>query len=119
MRTTAGLVQKLLGDDYDGTSDLTPYLETATVVVSRLAVEATNANRALSYTELELVERWLSAHFYTKMDPVYTSMSTGGASGSFARGSEPEPYKDGAINVDFSGMLKAILNRQTARGFAP
>lgn len=117
-RTTAAQVQKVLVNDYDGTTDLTPYIELASDIVDQVLVIAASRSQALSVVTAEIVERWLSAHYYTKMDPTYASKSTGGASASFVRGSaEPEPYKDAAINADTSGALNAILKRLVARGF--
>ncbi len=69
----------------------------------------------LTTAELELMERWLACHLYTKFDPLYASKSTGGASASFINDEDiPERYLAGAINVDYSGMLKAIIKRQVA-----
>lgn len=118
IRTTSALVQGVLGADYGQKPSgelpsLTPYIRIANQVTDRVATAAVdNKNITLTSAELEVIETWLAAHFYTKMDPVYTSKSTGGASGSFVRGkTEPEPYKDGAIAADYSGCVNAILNR--------
>jgi hypothetical protein len=121
-RTTLAAVQQVLGgtapgSNWDGVTDLTPYIDTANALVNRVVVCACQKCMALTSVEQELVERWMSAHYYTKMDPVYTSKSTAGASGSFVRGpQEPEPYKDAAINIDVSGCLNAYLKRLTATG---
>jgi hypothetical protein len=117
-RTTAAAVQGILVNDWDGITDVTPYIQTASSIVDKVVQCATWKNVTLNSVDQELIERWLSAHYYTKMDPVYTSKSTSGASGSFVRGKEePEPYKAAAQNVDISGCLKAILGRQVARGY--
>ena len=123
-RTSTTAVQTLLGANYgpnpDGSwPDLTPYVDTAENLVNSLVYQAKSQKRIKFNTAtLELIERWLAAHCYTKMDPTYTSKSTSGASGSFVRGSkEPEPYKDMALSLDYSGCLNALLNRQRAGGF--
>lgn len=117
-RTTSSSVQGVLGQDYDGTTSLTPYIDSATIIVDRVSSCSTAKGITLSATELEMIERWLSAHFYTKMDPTYQSKSNAGASGGFVRNPEcPEPYKDAAISLDYSGCLKAILSRSFAGGF--
>lgn len=116
-RTTPSQVQGVLADNYDAEAgtDLTPFVDAASAVVGRVATCATRKGITLSSTELELIERWLAAHFYTKADPVYQSRATAGASGSFVRNPrEPEPYRDVAISMDYSGCLKAILDRQVA-----
>ncbi len=121
-RTNSNAVILLMGDDFglraDGsTPDLAPYIASASAMVDRVQVCALARMSPITLTtvELELIERWLSAHLYTKSDPTYSSKNTQGASGSFIRGPEnAEPYRDGAINVDYSGCLNAILRRQFA-----
>ncbi len=119
--TNVAAVQILLGSNYgemeDGTfPDLQTYIDSANVVVTQMRVIATREKRYYHpAVELEMVERWLAAHLYTKMDPFYSNKSTAGASAGFVQGRvEKEPYKDGAINMDASGVLNALLNRQFA-----
>lgn len=114
-RTTALKVRAILGSDHDGQTLLTPYIETAAAITTRVAACATRKGLSLSSAELELIERWLAAWSYTKSDPVYQSKTTAEASATFVRGKvEPEPYKDMALSLDTSGCLNAILNRQRA-----
>lgn len=119
-RTNSSAVIAVLGDDYgpraDGsTPSMTPYIDTASNLVDQVVVDSTAAGYSLTGATLELIERWLSAHYYTKSDPAYTSRSTEGASGSFVRSSQdPEPYLGPAIDLDPSGCLNALLKRQRA-----
>lgn len=112
-RTTTAAVETILGSNFgnlpDGTEpSLQPYVDTANNVVDQVVTCATAKGKTLSDTTLELMERWLSAYYYTHMDPLYTSRTTKDASGSF---SDPEKrYKDAAIQLDSSGCLAAILN---------
>lgn len=121
-RTTPELVQGIMGDDYgpreNGVSpDLSPYIDTANALITRVNACAVRKGITLSTTELEILERWMAAHYYTKSDPTYNSRSTEGASGNFVRDpSEPEPYKNAAIDLDPSGCLNAMLKRQRAGG---
>jgi len=123
-RTTIAAVQDLLGANYGpnpngSLPNLQTYIDSATTLVDQLVTDASIKFPPYTHTsaQLELIERWLSAHFYTKMDPTYSSKSTSGASGSFVRDPKvPEPYKDAAIMLDPSGALAALLNRQTAGG---
>lgn len=117
-RTTIDLVKGLLLDNYGALRDRTlpslqPFIDTATVIVDRVAACATRKERLLTVAELELIERWLSCHYYTKSDPLYTSRSTESASGAFVQRS----FLDGAYDVDNSGCLKAIMEGRRARGF--
>ncbi len=123
-RTTALAVQGILLDNYglraDGSApDLTGYIESASDVVDQAVVFAlSNKNITLGATTQELMERWLSAYFYCKADPTYSSRSTEGASASFDNdSSDPERFRKGAIDIDYSGCLSAILKRQFAQGF--
>lgn len=112
-RTTSAAVIAVLQGDYDSESapSLTPFIETAGVMVD----EAAGAD-VLSAARLELVERWLAAHYYCMGDRPYTSRSTGGASGSFAgqfsKGLESTPYGQTALAL--SGGLLAATGRRRA-----
>jgi hypothetical protein len=117
-RTSITAVESALGDNWDARTDLQQWINMASVTTDRAQTDAINKGRTLLDTELEFIERILACHYYTKYDPLYTSKSAGGASGSFVAGKEAERYKDMAINMDWSGALAAILNRQTAIGFS-
>jgi len=119
-RTTAPLVKELLMFNYDHKRSpaLGPYIASANAIVTRVVTCASAKGKALSTDELELVERWLSAYMYCHMDPLRQSSSTQGASGanvsSQSLDGEQERYKRGAIELDYSGCLNAILNRKSA-----
>lgn len=122
-RTNPTAVQGILGANYgpmpDQTlPDLNQYIAIATNMVDQVILfAATMRMTVMSITPAtaELIERWLAAHYYTKMDPLYASKSQGGASGSFvASQMEPERYLEGAMNVDWTGTLRAIVKRQVA-----
>ncbi len=117
-RTNSGAVQALLGSNYDGLADLKQYIDSATVIINRTVSAAASKQPTpitLTTAEQELMERWLACYLYCKYDPLYASKSTGGASASFINNpSIPERYLSGAINIDYSGMLKAIIMRQVA-----
>lgn len=107
-RTDSTAVQGILSSNhnYDGTTDLTPFIDTANNVVTQLATLASSNGRTLADATLELIERWLSAYYYCIMDPLYVSKSTGGASGSW----DPRSYRKPAEDLDSSGFLKSILD---------
>lgn len=107
IRTTSANVQAILGKNYDGTTSLTPYIDAATVVVDRVKTCSDKEAEPLSGAELELVERWLSAHFYQQMDQGYAAKSTDGASaryqgetGMYLAGTK---YGQQAMFIDFTG----------------
>lgn len=121
-RTTITAVQTLLGTDPSGDYDaenspsLQPFVDTATVIVDRVATCANTRGYALSDGEAELIERWLAAHYYVQRDQTYASGSQGGASGSFQGQTgmylESSKYGQSAIRLDWSGCLGA-LNKGT------
>ena len=124
MRTTVQKVQDLLGGNFGALPngelpDCQQFIDSATVVVDRVVAAAGVDFRLIPNTaEQELIERWLAAYFYCHLDPLYSSKNTQGAGGSFVTSStlenEGERYKRGAIELDPSGMLNAILNRHIA-----
>lgn len=120
MRTNATAVKAILVYNYDfkRNPDLTGFMDSASNIVDRVVSDAVVVGVAVTDVQAELIERWLSAYFYCKMDPLYTTKSTQGASGSFVTSTsleaEQERYKRGAIELDPSGCLHAILNRNVA-----
>lgn len=112
IRTTAADVRAILGPNYDGKTTLTPFITTANIITDRVAADAILRERTLTDAELELIERWLSAHYYTMMDPLYASKGIGKVSGSFAGKTgmhlEASRYGLTAMEIDHSGALQAI-----------
>lgn len=121
-RTDSQKVKGVLGVNY-GSIDLAPFMDTANVVVTRVAACAIGRSITLTAAELELIERWLSGHFYAMADQLYTSKSTGGASGTFQGQTgmylESTIYGQTAMRLDWSGCLQAIggPERKVAGGF--
>jgi hypothetical protein len=116
-RTTVANVQGILAGHYDGRTDLTPFISTATVLVDWL--DAQDTDNELSTTLLEVIERWLTAHFYAHADQIFQSKSTGGASGSFqgqtAMVFSSTQYGQTAMALDVTGKL-AGRNKEVLDG---
>jgi hypothetical protein len=108
-RTTSNSVKALLLRQYDANAapSLTPFIDTATVLVDRMVAE--DADGLLTAAELELIERYLAAHFYLHSDQALMSKSTGGASGSFQGqtgiGLDGSQYGQTAKRLDVTGYL--------------
>ena len=68
-RTTDVLVGGII--EVDAAIDIDPFIETANVLVTDLCATAVDEDGVLVYSSvrLELIERWLSAHFYATRDP--------------------------------------------------
>jgi hypothetical protein len=114
-RTDSEKVKDILQGNYD--SDANPSLQrfitAANVIVTRTAVCASKRGVALAADELLEMEAWLAAYFYCKGDPTYKSRSTQAASGAF--NTDPDDFKNQAIQLDPSGCLNAQLNKLRAR----
>lgn len=109
MRTTAEAVRALVG--LASTESVDGFIETATMLVDE--VQACDATA--SFEKLELIERWLAAHFARIRHPHLSSKSLGGASASFSRGNvgmrlNQTPEGQQALLLDTSGCL----DRKTA-----
>lgn len=122
-RTTATAVKDILLKDYDSINQpgLEPFIETASVIVDRVVTCAAGKDITLTTEEQELIERWLSAHFYGMSDQPYTGRSTLRASGQFQGKTEmyfeATKYGQMAVSLDPSGCLDNIGKRQKVRAF--
>ena len=120
IRTTSGAVESVLLNDYQTDADLNSYMETASVIVDRVSTCATAKGLALSSTELELIERWLSAHCYAMSDQPYSETETltsrakfQGETGMFLTATK---YGQMATTLDYSGCL-AEMGKSRVGGF--
>jgi len=121
MRTNANAVKALLlpGRDYDSEQapSLNPFIETASAMVDDV-VSCMAAKGATAYPakRLELIERWLAAHYFKVSDKGYSSRSTEGASGNFdgqtAMYLESSLYGQTALRLDPSGCLDAAGGKE-------
>lgn len=119
-RTQSVDVVAILGRDYATAQapSLDGYIATANAMVNRVAQCAIDNEDPLSDVELELIERWLAAHYYCQSDKPYASKSTGGASASFhgqtAMRLESTLYGQTALGLDFSGCLDGLTKGNVA-----
>lgn len=125
-RTTATLVQSLLGADYGplpsgSLPDLNQYIAGATLFINRVVTCSQTKGIPLTPDEAEYCERCVSAHYYQMSDPAYKARNTSSASGTFfgqdGKGMEATRYGQLAIMADTSGCLNALAKRQTAGAF--
>lgn len=120
VRTTESHVVSILGEHYNTSSkiDLQPFIDTATVLVDR--IESADVSSEMSDAALELVERYLAAHFYAHSDPIAQSRSTGRASGQFQGrtdlGFNATLYGQTAMRLDATGLLISLDQPQRSRG---
>lgn len=118
IRTTTDKVKKLLSYNYDGCTDLLQCVRIASRTVDRIVTCATAKSASYTSEELADLETVLACHYYTKIDPVFSSRSTAGASGSMVRDPKvPEPYKSMAMEMDPHGCVSAALNPNKATAY--
>ena len=121
IRTTSSDVQTLLGGNYDGETDLDAFaIASATVIVDRMNTCAGEQGFTITTAELELIERWLSAHMYTMQDRMSKSESTLKASINYVDQTgmnlEETTFGRMAIMIDPSGCLKQISKKDDKVG---
>lgn len=95
--------------------DLAPYISSASRLVDRCCLTGVDGT-ALDYTtdDLELIERWLAAHFYCVFNPRTTQESVGQAQQQFEGRSDLRlnftRYGQQAMLLDVHGGLAALNN---------
>lgn len=110
MRTTQSAVSLIIEIDPSvNGGDITPFIETASSLVDDVC-----APLAYSDTKLELIERWLTAHFYSVRDARTVSETVGPIAakyeGQTALYLAHTRYGQQALMLDYKGGL-AGLNR--------
>ena len=120
-RTTASEVQTIIETDPSiivVDADLDPFIAVANELVTELCTGTAGPTPVYTATRLELIERWLSAHFYAIRDPRTTSESAG-VSASYESqvdlGLALSRYGQQAKLLDTHGGL-ASLDNQTKKG---
>jgi hypothetical protein len=118
-RTSSSKVQEILVDHYDSVNSisLTAFISTANSLTNKVA--SNDADTLLSSTDLELVERWLAAHFYAHADQLSQSRGGGRANASFqgqtAMALTSTQYGQTAMVLDVTGYLSR-LSQQAVSG---
>ena len=104
-RTTQPAVAAII--ELDATINVAPFIEAAAALVEEIAVDSGHDE-----TRLELIERWLSAHFYTNRDPRPTSEKAGPVAVSYQSAVDlnlnTSHYGQTAMILDTSGLLRAM-----------
>lgn len=114
-RTDATLVQSALGFNYASRSapSLARYIAAGNILVNNLVTRAAQLSITIDDATLAEIETWVSAWFYTKMDPLYKQKSMDRAGGAFARG--PDDYKEAAVALDPTGLLDDLMKGDRKR----
>ena len=116
-RTTQDAVEAIIDVD-SSITDLTPFIDTASSLVDEVCATVSSYGAA----RLELIERWLAAHFYAVQDPRLASENVGGAGGSYqgqtTMNLSATIYGQQAMVLDTNGGL-AALNTNVTKGRKP
>lgn len=111
-RTTSSLVGGII--EVDANIDLDPFIVTANALLNKIADDTGH-----DATHLELIERYLAAHFYTLRDPRYTQERAGPVGASYQSKVDlnlaTSHYGQTAMVLDTSGEL-AALNQLALKG---
>ncbi len=125
MRTTKDLIGGVIELDPAIVPDdaaMLPFIAVANGLVTELCTGTPGPTPAYDDTRLELIERWLSAHFYTNRDPRLTNEKAGSVGGSYQSatdlGFDTSHYGQMAMRLDTNGAL-AKLNFDTKKGGRP
>lgn len=114
VRTTYAAVALIIEVDANITTDLAPYIEVASQMVTDVC---TGYDPAYDATKLELVERWLSAHFYAIRDPRAADEKAGPVAISYQYKVDLNlavtTYGQQAMAIDTEGGLAALNGRIT------
>lgn len=109
-RTTSSAVEAILLNHYDGSSDLSAFIATATALVDHVASQ--DSGSILSATMLGRIEAFLSAHFYAHADQLKQSESIGRSSavyqGRTEVGLRSTQYGQTAVDLDLTGTLSSL-----------
>ena len=93
-------------------SDLDPFINTANELVTELCTGSNGPSTAYTSTRLELIERWLAAHFYAVRDPRVKSERAGAVGVNYQEKVDLNlsltPYGQQAMMLDTNGALTRL-----------
>jgi len=111
-RTTSEAVADII--EVDVTINLDPFISVANELVTEICSDA-----GYSAERLELIERWLSAHFYTNRDPRAEQERAGPVSAKYQSKVDlnlsTSHYGQTAMMLDTAGGLAALSNSKGTR----
>ena len=98
--------------EVDTSIDLTPFITTANELVTEMCTGDNGPDTEYDATRLELIERWLAAHFYAQRDPRPTAEKAGPVGVNYQSkveiGLDNTHYGQMAKRLDTNGGLAAL-----------
>ncbi len=126
VRTTNAAVQKIIEVDtgiVENDDDMSPFIETASALVDQVCATSTQADGVTPFytsTMLELIERWLAAHFYAVRDKRASAEKAGSVSVNYESKVDlylaNTSYGQQAMMLDIRGGLAALNRLPTMAG---
>lgn len=119
-RTTPAKVIAILGRNFDAVADtdLSRFIDTSSSLVDY--VSDNDPDGLMTATRLEVVERWLAAHFYAHSDQLYQAKNTQSAGATFqgqtAMVLQSTQYGQTAMLLDLTNTL-AKRNQEALTGY--
>lgn len=120
-RTTRTLVAEVIELDVSivpNDAAMLPFITVANELVTEVCTGTAGPKVAYTAERLELIERWLTAHFYTNRDP-RTASESAGVSASYQSkidlGLDTSHYGQTAMRLDTNGGLSK-LNKDIKKG---
>ena len=116
-RTSTDAVKAILGSHYDTdlNPDLAPFVATANNLVDYVVSQ--DLLGVLGSATLELIERWLSGHFYQLADPPFQYKQTGNTAATFqgktGMALDSTYYGQMAKTLDTTGTLAHLSETAT------
>ena len=121
-RTTKAEIEEIIEIDVEIIPDdaaMAPFITAANMLVTQCCTGANGPSTAYDTTQLEMIERYLAAHFYTNRDPRASSEKAGPVGVSYQDrvdlGFDSSFYGQTAMRLDFNGGL-AKVNEDTKKG---
>lgn len=121
-RTIDAKVIEILGPNYNSKTrpSLARFIDTAASLVNWVVTQ--DVDGLMNSDSLELVERWLAAHFYAHSDQLYQSKNTSGAGATFqgqtAMILKSTQYGQTAMLLDVTNSL-AMRSKNAENGTLP
>mgnify|MGYP007061974533 CR=1 FL=1 len=117
-RSNVGEIIELDASVIPNDAAMLPFITVANELVTELCTGSKGPTPVYSAARLELIERWLAAHFYTNRDPRAASESAGVSvsyQSQVGLGLDTSHYGQTAMRLDTNGGL-AGLNEDTKKG---
>lgn len=124
-RTTRTLIGQIIELDVSIVPDdasMAPFIEIASELVTEFCTGANGPRTPYTEQRLEIIERWLAAHFYTTRDPRASAETAGAVSVTYQSrvdlGFDSSHFGQAAMRLDTNGGL-AKLNENSKKGGRP